>query len=185
MRVDGARKAPNATSASAGIGGNTFSIIANTAIAASKMEITFRLLMSVRNRLLETYREISASLFEAYLSTVSNRMNDIIPGTRLEGRILIEGHDIYGNGTDVVALRKKVGMVFQKSNPFPKSIYENIAYGLRARGAPNKAVNERVPAAARMFRIDDLLKRKPRQLVSEREVKKMESCSVPSASRVA
>lgn len=60
-----------------------------------------------------------------------NRMNDIIPGTRIEGEVLIDGHDIYGPGMDVVELRRRVGMVFQKSNPFPKSIFDNIAYGLR------------------------------------------------------
>jgi phosphate transport system ATP-binding protein len=63
-----------------------------------------------------------------------NRMNDIIPGTRVEGEVLIDGHDIYNPGTDVVALRRRVGMVFQKSNPFPKSIFENVAYGLRING---------------------------------------------------
>jgi phosphate transport system ATP-binding protein len=63
-----------------------------------------------------------------------NRMNDIIPGTRVEGRVLIDGSDIYAPGLDVVQLRRKVGMVFQKSNPFPKSIFENIAYGLRING---------------------------------------------------
>jgi phosphate transport system ATP-binding protein len=60
-----------------------------------------------------------------------NRMNDIIPGTRIDGRILIDNVDIYKSGMDVVQLRRRVGMVFQKSNPFPKSIFENIAYGLR------------------------------------------------------
>ena len=60
-----------------------------------------------------------------------NRMNDIIPGTRLEGTVLVDGMDIYAPSVDVVALRRKVGMVFQKSNPFPKSIFENVAYGLR------------------------------------------------------
>ena len=60
-----------------------------------------------------------------------NRMNDIIPGTRVEGRVLIDGRDAYGPGVDVVSLRRQVGMVFQKSNPFPKSIFENVAYGLR------------------------------------------------------
>ncbi len=60
-----------------------------------------------------------------------NRMNDVIPATRVEGEILIDGFDIYRPGTDVVALRRKVGMVFQKSNPFPKSIFDNVAYGLR------------------------------------------------------
>jgi phosphate transport system ATP-binding protein len=60
-----------------------------------------------------------------------NRMNDIIPGTRVEGSVKIDGVNIYGEDVDVVALRRRVGMVFQKSNPFPKSIFENVAYGLR------------------------------------------------------
>ena len=63
-----------------------------------------------------------------------NRMNDIIPGTRVEGDILIDGKNIYTPGTDVVDLRRRVGMVFQKSNPFPKSIFENVAYGIRING---------------------------------------------------
>ena len=63
-----------------------------------------------------------------------NRMNDIIPGTRAEGKVLIDGADIYEHGVDVVALRRRVGMVFQKSNPFPKSVFDNVAYGLRVNG---------------------------------------------------
>jgi len=63
-----------------------------------------------------------------------NRMNDIIPAARVDGRVEIDGVDIYAPRTDVVALRRRVGMVFQKSNPFPKSIFENIAYGLRLNG---------------------------------------------------
>jgi len=63
-----------------------------------------------------------------------NRMNDIIPDSRVEGRVLIDGTDIYGSAIDVVQLRRRVGMVFQKSNPFPKSIFENVAYGLRING---------------------------------------------------
>jgi phosphate transport system ATP-binding protein len=63
-----------------------------------------------------------------------NRMNDIIPGSRVEGKVLIDGADIYGPGIDPVALRRRVGMVFQKSNPFPKTIFENVAYGLRING---------------------------------------------------
>jgi phosphate transport system ATP-binding protein len=69
-----------------------------------------------------------------------NRMNDVIPNTRVEGRVLIDDTDIYAPGVDVVQLRRRVGMVFQKSNPFPKSIFENIAYGLRLnRMATSKA----------------------------------------------
>jgi phosphate transport system ATP-binding protein len=60
-----------------------------------------------------------------------NRMNDIIPGTRVEGAVRIDGVDIYSSAVDVVDLRRRVGMVFQKSNPFPKSIFDNVAYGLR------------------------------------------------------
>ena len=63
-----------------------------------------------------------------------NRMNDIIPGTRVEGRVAIDDQDIYSADTDVVELRRRVGMVFQKSNPFPKSIFDNVAYGLRING---------------------------------------------------
>jgi phosphate transport system ATP-binding protein len=69
-----------------------------------------------------------------------NRMNDIIPGARVEGRISIDGLDLYRPGVDVVSLRRRIGMVFQKSNPFPKSIYENIAYGLRIGGIREKRV---------------------------------------------
>jgi len=68
-----------------------------------------------------------------------NRMNDIIEGTRVTGQVLLDGQDIYASEVDVVALRKRVGMVFQKSTPFPKSIYDNIAFGPRIAGRPQKA----------------------------------------------
>ncbi len=71
---------------------------------------------------------------------VLNRMNDLIPGTRLEGKVSIHGENIYAPNTDVVNLRKKVGMVFQHPNPFPKSIFDNIAYGPRIDGLKDKAV---------------------------------------------
>ena len=78
-----------------------------------------------------------------------NRMNDTIPGTRAEGEVLVDGENIYAPGTDVVALRRKVGMVFQKSNPFPKSIFENVAYGIRINGIHNgkSDLNDRVEKA--------------------------------------
>jgi phosphate transport system ATP-binding protein len=68
-----------------------------------------------------------------------NRMNDLIPRSRVEGQILLDGEDIYDPSVDVVALRRDIGMVFQKPNPFPKSILENVAYGLRVKGIKNKA----------------------------------------------
>lgn len=73
-----------------------------------------------------------------------NRLNDLIDSVRIEGSVHIEGQDIYTPGYDVISLRRHVGMVFQKSNPFPKSIYENIVYGLRIAGEKNRAVLDEV-----------------------------------------
>jgi phosphate transport system ATP-binding protein len=67
-----------------------------------------------------------------------NRMNDLIDGVKISGDIFVNGEDIYAEGTDVVELRRKVGMVFQKPNPFPKTIFENVAYGLRVNGVSDK-----------------------------------------------
>ena len=92
-----------------------------------------------------------------------NRMNDVIAGTRVEGDVRIDGRDIYAGGTDVVALRRRVGMVFQKSNPFPKSIFDNIAYGLRLNGMASSRselagrVEESLKAAAIWDEVKDRL----------------------------
>ena len=67
-----------------------------------------------------------------------NRMNDLIPIARVEGEIILDGENIYDPGVDVVSLRRRVGMVFQKPNPFPKTIFENVAYGLRVNGVKDK-----------------------------------------------
>jgi phosphate transport system ATP-binding protein len=77
-----------------------------------------------------------------------NRMNDTIPGTRVAGRMAIDGHDIYAQRTDVVELRRNVGMVFQKSNPFPKSIFDNVAYGVKI----NKMATSKSDMAERVER---------------------------------
>jgi phosphate transport system ATP-binding protein len=77
-----------------------------------------------------------------------NRMNDIIPRTRVEGRVLLDGVDIYQENIDLSVLRRRVGMVFQKSNPFPKSIFENVAYGLKVGGLRDRpALEDRVEKA--------------------------------------
>ncbi len=73
-----------------------------------------------------------------------NRMNDLIPGTRTEGEALLDGENIYDKSQDVVLLRQRIGMVFQRPNPFPKSIFENVAYGLRVQGKSNTYIKERV-----------------------------------------
>ncbi|WII36166.1 phosphate ABC transporter ATP-binding protein PstB [Paenibacillus thiaminolyticus] len=93
-----------------------------------------------------------------------NRMNDMIAGTRIEGRVEIAGTNIYSNEVDVETLRKKVGMVFQQPNPFPKSIYDNIAYGPRLHGVRNKAkldeiVEQSLRSAVLWDEVKDYLKR--------------------------
>jgi len=73
-----------------------------------------------------------------------NRMNDIIDGTRHTGKILVDGQDIYDSSSNVIDLRRRVGMVFQKSNPFPKAIFENVAYGPRIHGEKNRRKLEEI-----------------------------------------
>ncbi len=88
-----------------------------------------------------------------------NRMNDLIPGTRVEGRMVLDGEDIYAPGIDVVALRRRIGMVFQKPNPFPKTIFENVAYGMRVNGIKDKRyLGERVEEALRSAALWDEVK---------------------------
>ena len=91
-----------------------------------------------------------------------NRMNDLIDGVRIEGSTKIGGHDIYAPDVDVIELRKRVGMVFQKSNPFPKSIYDNVAYGLKVQGVKAKsdldaAVEQSLRGAALWDEVKDRL----------------------------
>ena len=86
--------------------------------------------IAIRRNLVTAFIGPSGCGKSTFLRTL-NRMNDIIPGIRVEGDVLLDGVDIYTGNVDVVDLRRRVGMVFQKSNPFPKSIFENVAYGLR------------------------------------------------------
>ena len=88
-----------------------------------------------------------------------NRMNDIIEGARIEGQVLMDGHNIYDQGVNPVELRKSVGMVFQKPNPFPMSIYDNVAYGPRIHGIKNKKT------------LDDIVEKSIRSAVLWDEVK--------------
>ncbi|MDD5173591.1 MAG: phosphate ABC transporter ATP-binding protein PstB [Candidatus Omnitrophota bacterium] len=79
-----------------------------------------------------------------------NRMNDVIVNARAEGRVVLDGRNIYDEDVDVVDIRRKVGMVFQKSNPFPKSIFENVAYGLKINGVKDKYyINETIEKSLR------------------------------------
>ena len=93
-----------------------------------------------------------------FLKTL-NRMNDLVPGVRIEGEVLYNGEDIYGKDVDVTRLRRQIGMVFQKANPFPMSIYDNIAYGPRTHGVRSRA------------KLDDIVERSLRDAAIWDEVK--------------
>lgn len=93
-----------------------------------------------------------------------NRMNDLIPNTHLEGEIDVDGNNIYDKAVNVDRLRKEVGMVFQRPNPFPKSIYENVAYGLRVNGVKDeKLIRQRVEETLRGAALWDEVKDKLKQ----------------------
>ncbi len=88
-----------------------------------------------------------------------NRMNDLIDGCRVEGEVILEGENIYAKDTDIIELRREAGMVFQKSNPFPKSIYENVIYGLRIAGEKDKRLfDERVESSLKAAALWDEVK---------------------------
>jgi phosphate transport system ATP-binding protein len=99
-----------------------------------------------------------------------NRMNDTIPGISVQGSVLLDGRNVYAPGTDVISLRRRVGMVFQQPNPFPKSIYDNVAYGLRINGlvksgsAMDERVEQALKAAALWDEVNDVLHRSALQL---------------------
>lgn len=92
--------------------------------------------MDIKNNKVSAFIGPSGCGKSTYLR-VLNRMNDLIDGTKISGRVLFNGQDIYAPESDVVTLRTKVGMVFQKPNPFPMSIFDNVAYGLRVQGYPH------------------------------------------------
>jgi phosphate transport system ATP-binding protein len=97
-----------------------------------------------------------------------NRMNDLIDGVRIEGDVLLDGKDIYSKSLRVDELRKKIGMVFQKPNPFPKSIFENVAYGLRVNGIKHKTfIEERVETSLRQSALWEEVKDKMKKSAFE------------------
>ena len=107
------------------------------------VQALFDITMSVQQKCVTALIGPSGCGKSTFLRTL-NRMNDLIEGRKISGQVLIDGTDIYHPQIDVVALRKRVGMVFQKSNPFPKSIYENVAYGPRVAGVSKRAALDSV-----------------------------------------
>jgi len=108
----------------------------------------FDVSLPIRERQVTALIGPSGSGKSTFLRTL-NRMNDLIPGARTTGEALLDGQNIYDHGTDVVLLRQRVGMVFQRPNPFPKSIFENVAYGLHIQGRSTREIEERVEQSLR------------------------------------
>lgn len=119
--------------------------------------------MDIRKNAITAFIGPSGCGKSTFLKTL-NRMNDLIDNVRIEGEVKLDGEDIYGKGVDTTILRKKVGMVFQQPNPFPMSIYDNIAYGPRVHGIKSKAkldriVEESLRGAAIFDEVKDRLKK--------------------------
>lgn len=119
--------------------------------------------MDIRENAITAFIGPSGCGKSTFLKTL-NRMNDLVENVRIDGRVCLDGEDIYGNGVDTTLLRKRVGMVFQQPNPFPMSIYDNIAYGPRVHGIKSKAkldeiVEESLRGAAIFDEVKDRLKK--------------------------
>lgn len=119
--------------------------------------------MDIRKNAITAFIGPSGCGKSTFLKTL-NRMNDLIDNVRIEGEVKLDGEDIYGKNVDTTILRKKVGMVFQQPNPFPMSIYDNIAYGPRVHGIKSKAkldriVEESLRGAAIFDEVKDRLKK--------------------------
>jgi phosphate transport system ATP-binding protein len=112
----------------------------DTKVQIDALTVCYGARVAVGNATLPVYRNLITAIIgpsgcgKSTLLRALNRMNDTIPGVKIEGRVLLDGQDIYAPGCDVIALRRRVGMVFQQPNPFPKSIYDNVAFGLRVNG---------------------------------------------------
>lgn len=119
--------------------------------------------MKIRNRAVTAFIGPSGCGKSTFLRTL-NRMNDLVDGVKITGRVELDGEDIYGSNVDTTLLRKKVGMVFQQPNPFPMSIYDNIAYGPRVHGIKDRArldeiVERSLKGAAIFDEVKDRLKK--------------------------
>lgn len=138
----------SADSSRASAGETTKIAINNLDFYYGKTQALHEITLTIPERVVMAFIGPSGCGKSTFLRTL-NRMNDVIPGTRVEGEVRIDDRDIYAPGTDVVELRRKVGMVFQKSNPFPKSIFDNVAYGLRINRltSSNSELAERVEQA--------------------------------------
>jgi phosphate ABC transporter, ATP-binding protein len=113
-----------------------------------RKQVLFDVTLPIRDRQVTALIGPSGCGKSTFLRSL-NRMNDLVPDTKIEGQALFDGFNIFSKKTDVVMLRQRIGMVFQRPNPFPKSIFENIAYGLRVQGYGAKAIKECVEKSLR------------------------------------
>ncbi|HFI0463952.1 TPA: phosphate ABC transporter ATP-binding protein PstB [Streptococcus suis] len=142
---------------------NTKFLIENLDFYYGNFKALHNINMNIESNLVTAFIGPSGCGKSTFLKTL-NRMQDLVPGTKVDGRILLDGQDIYDRTTDVNLLRKKVGMVFQQPNPFPKSIYDNIAYGPRTHGVKDKAtLDQLVEESLRGAAIWDTVKDKLNQ----------------------
>ena len=121
--------------------------IDNLSLFYSEKQALFNVSMSIPEKRVTAFIGPSGC-GKSTLLRCCNRLNELIDGVRIEGAINLQGENIYAPGMDIANLRRRVGMVFQKPNPFPKSIYENVAYGLRIQGISNRRVLDRAVEAA-------------------------------------
>ena len=128
----------NNAPAAAGAAGEPLIDIQNVSLFYGQSKALKNISLSIRERVVTAFIGPSGCGKSTLLRCL-NRMNDLIDGVRIEGHVKIGGYDIHGRDVDVIELRKRVGMVFQKSNPFPKSIYDNVAYGLKLQGVKRKS----------------------------------------------
>ena len=136
-------------------------------LAISNLDMYYGAFRALRDINLDVHRNAVTALIgpsgsgKSTLLRCINRMNDLVPGTRIEGEILFNGENIYAPGVDPAEIRLRIGMVFQKPNPFPKSIYDNVAFGLRINGFTgdlDEAVERSLKRAALWDEVKDRLK---------------------------
>jgi phosphate transport system ATP-binding protein len=159
-----ASTAPPALAPLGAVAGSESRVVSKTAVFTIKdVAVSYGAALAVEGITLDIYEHAITALIgpsgcgKSTFLRCLNRMNDLVPSARIEGQALFHGTDIYGPGVDPIEVRRRIGMVFQRPNPFPKSIYDNVAYGLRILGMKDH-LSDRVEQALRRAAIWDEVK---------------------------